>query len=110
MSDLVRQADPLLADIRQLIDAARQRTAAAVNAELTMLYWQIGRRIHTELLQGQRAEYGKQVVSALAAHLTREYGKGWGEQQLWRCLRIAESFPDEQILSTVCKELNWTHG
>ena len=53
---------PLLADVRELIDAARQRVAQAVNAELTQLYWQIGRRISTELLQGQRADYGKQVM------------------------------------------------
>jgi predicted nuclease of restriction endonuclease-like (RecB) superfamily len=109
MSDLVRQVDPLLADARQLIDAARQRAAVAVNAELTMLYWHVGRRINTEILQGQRAEYGKQGVATLAAYLTREYGRGWGEQQLWRCLRVAESFPDEQILYALCKELTWSH-
>jgi predicted nuclease of restriction endonuclease-like (RecB) superfamily len=109
VSDLVRQVDPLLIDIRQLIDAARQRAAVAVNAELTMLYWHVGRRINAELLKGQRAEYGKQIVSGLAAQLTLEYGKGWGEQQLWRCLRVAESFPDEQILYTLCKELSWSH-
>ena len=51
--------NPLVADVRQLIDTARQRVALAVNAELTRLYWQIGRRIGTELLQGQRADYGK---------------------------------------------------
>jgi len=51
---------PLLADVRELIDAARQRVAQTVNAELTQLYWQIGRRISTELLHGQRADYGKQ--------------------------------------------------
>jgi predicted nuclease of restriction endonuclease-like (RecB) superfamily len=109
VSDLVRQADSLLADIRQLIDAARQRAAAAVNAELTMLYWHVGQRIRTELLQGQRAEYGKQVVSTLAAHLTREYGKGWSEQQLWYCIQAAERFPDEAILHTLCGELSWSH-
>jgi uncharacterized Zn finger protein len=54
---------PLIADVRQLIDAARQRVAQAVNPELTQLYWQVGRRINTELLQGQRAAYGKQVMA-----------------------------------------------
>jgi hypothetical protein len=43
---------PLLADIRQLIDAARRRAAATVNAELTLLYWQVGRRIQAEVLGG----------------------------------------------------------
>ena len=109
MSDLVRHVDPLLADIRQLIEGARQRAAAAVNAELTMLYWHVGQRIRTELLQGQRAEYGKQIVATLSAHLTREYGRGWSEQQLWYCIQAAERFPDEVILHTVCGELSWSH-
>ncbi|MDP3843861.1 MAG: DUF1016 N-terminal domain-containing protein [Oxalobacteraceae bacterium] len=99
----------MLADVRHLIDAARQRVASAVNAELTQLYWQIGRRISTELLQGQRAEYGKQAVAELARQLTAEFGKGWSEQQLRHCMRLAEIFADGQILSTVRRELSWSH-
>jgi predicted nuclease of restriction endonuclease-like (RecB) superfamily len=109
VSNLAPQANPLLADVRQLIDGARQRAAAAVNAELTLLYWHIGRRIRADMLQGQRAEYGQQVVSTLSAHLTREYGKGWGERQLWLCLQVAERFPDETSLHTLCRELSWSH-
>lgn len=100
---------PLLADIRHLIDAARQRVAVAVNAELSLLYWRIGRRIDAEVLQGQRAEYGKQVVSSVAKQLTAEYGKGWSERQLRYCLRVAEIFPDEKILHTLCSQLSWSH-
>lgn len=95
----------LLADIRHLINAARQRVAVAVNAELTLLYWRIGQRINAEVLRGQRAVYGKQIVSSVAKQLTAEYGKGWSEQQLRHCLRVAETFPDEEILSTVQREL-----
>jgi predicted nuclease of restriction endonuclease-like (RecB) superfamily len=38
-----------------------------------------------------------------------EYGRGWSEQQLRHCLRAAEVFPDEAILSAVRRELSWTH-
>lgn len=100
---------PLLAQVRQLIDAARQRVASAVNAELTQLYWHIGRRISTELLQGQRGEYGKQVVAELARQLTAEFGKGWGARQLRYCVRVAEVFPEAEILHTLCSELSWSH-
>ena len=100
---------PLFADVRQLIDAARQRVASAVNAELTQLYWRIGRRISTELLQGQRAQYGEKVVAEPALQLTADFGRGWSEQQLRHCLRLAEIFPDDQILSTVQRELSWSH-
>ena len=109
MTQPVPIASPLLAEVRQLIDAARQRVASVVNAELTQLYWHIGRRISAELLQGQRGEYGKQVVAELARQLTSDFGKGWSEQQLRHCLRLAETFSDEQILSTVRRELSWSH-
>jgi phosphoribosylformimino-5-aminoimidazole carboxamide ribonucleotide (ProFAR) isomerase len=65
---------------------ARQRTAVAINTEITLLYWQIGHRINTEILQGQRAEYGKQIVVSLSKQLTQAYGKGWSERQLYYCL------------------------
>lgn len=100
---------PLLIEIRTLIADARTRVATTVNAELTLLYWQIGKRINAEILQGQRAEYGKQVIAALAQQLTDEYGKGWGSRQLRDCLRIAEVFPDEKILHTLCAQLSWSH-
>lgn len=88
----------LLADIRRLIDAARQRVAIAVNAELTMLYWRIGRRVDAEVLQGRRAEYGRQVMATLAQQLAMEYGGSFAEKNLRRMTQFAASFPDEQIV------------
>jgi hypothetical protein len=64
--DLTRSNDLLFQEIRQLIDAAKHRAAVAINAEITLLYWQNGTRIHTEILQGQRANYGKQIVVSLS--------------------------------------------
>jgi hypothetical protein len=52
---LISASTPLLADVRQLIDSARQRVASTVNAELTQLCWQKGSRVNAELLKGQRA-------------------------------------------------------
>ncbi|MEM9005827.1 MAG: PDDEXK nuclease domain-containing protein [Cyanobacteria bacterium P01_F01_bin.86] len=101
--------DGLFEEIRQLIDAAKQRAAVAVNAELTLLYWHIGKRIQTEVLQEQRAEYGKQVVQLLSHQLTQTYGRGWGERHLRHCLRFVEQFPDLEIVNTVCSKLSWSH-
>jgi predicted nuclease of restriction endonuclease-like (RecB) superfamily len=108
MSDLL-PVEPLFQEIRQLIDSAKQRAAVAINTEITLLYWQIGHRINTEILQGQRAEYGKQIVASLSKQLTQAYGKGWSERQLHYCLLIAEIFPDREILHTVCAKLSWSH-
>ena len=99
----------LLPKIQELIDAARGRAAVAVNAELTMLYWQIGKLLKERVLAGERAEYGKQVVKQLAADLAARYGKGWSHQQLRHCLRTAETIHDEQIVYALSRQLSWTH-
>jgi predicted nuclease of restriction endonuclease-like (RecB) superfamily len=76
---------------------------------LTLLYWQIGRRIHKELLNDARADYGSQIITLLAQQLTQEYGRGFTEQNLRHMMRFAEVFPDEQILYAARRELSWSH-
>lgn len=100
---------PLANEIKQLIEQSRQRVALAVNSEITLLYWNIGRRINIEILKEKRAEYGKQIVATLSRQLELEYGKGWGEKQLRQCMRFAEAFPDEQIVYALRTQLSWTH-
>ncbi|MFN5613095.1 MAG: YhcG family protein, partial [Pseudanabaena sp.] len=96
-------------EIRQLIESAKQRAAVAINAEITLLYWQVGDRIQTEILQRQRAEYGKQIIATLSQQLTQTYGKGWSDRQLRYCVLIAEVFPDREILHTLSAKLSWSH-
>ncbi|MFN8968444.1 MAG: YhcG family protein [Pseudanabaena sp.] len=99
----------LFSEIRQLIESAKQRAAVAINAEITLLYWQVGDRIQTEILQRQRAEYGKQIIATLSQQLTQTYGKGWSDRQLRYCVLIAEVFPDREILHTLSAKLSWSH-
>jgi predicted nuclease of restriction endonuclease-like (RecB) superfamily len=69
----------------------------------------VGRRSRQDVLGEQRAEYGAAVVAGLARQLTATYGKGWSEKQLRHCLRLAETFPDEDKLSALRRALSWTH-
>lgn len=105
-TELEQSNGQLFREIRQLIDTAKQRAAIAINAEITLLYWHIGKRIQTEILQGQSAEYGKQIIIALSQQLTQTYGKGWSERQLHYCISIAEIFPDQEILHTLSAQLS----
>ena len=109
MSNNLTPPNNLLQEIRQLIESAKQRAAEAINTEITQLYWQIGKSIQTEILQNQRAEYGKQVIATLSQQLTQAYGKGWSERQLRHCIHFAQTFPNEQIVSTLRRPLTWTH-
>jgi len=59
----------LVRAIGAMIDAARKQVSVTANAALTGLYWQIGQRVHTEVLEELRAEYGAQIVSAAGRQL-----------------------------------------
>jgi hypothetical protein len=48
----------LAIDLGKMIEAARQHVAVAMNAALTTLYWELGQRVRTAVLDGRRAEYG----------------------------------------------------
>lgn len=100
---------PLLDDLRRMIQETRQGVAATVNAGLTILYWRIGKRVSEEILKGERAEYGKEIVASLARQLEVDYGRGFSEKSLRHMLRFAEAFPDEQIVSALMRQLSWTH-
>ncbi|WP_313147719.1 PDDEXK nuclease domain-containing protein [Diaphorobacter nitroreducens] len=99
----------LLGDIRALIEAARKRAASAVNSELSMLYWRIGQRIHTQVLEGRRADYGEEVVLTLAAQLVKEYGSSFSVKNLRRMVQFAAAYPDERIVVSLIRQLSWTH-
>jgi len=99
----------LLDDIKTLIEQSKKRISVAVNSGMTMLYWRIGSRIKTDILQNKRAEYGKEVIKQLAEDLTKQYGRGWSEKHLRHCLRFAEAFPKVKIVSTVWRQLTWSH-
>src|SRR5580658_1930083 len=95
----------LLIDVRKLIEEARERTAVAVNRELTILYWNIGNRIRKDTLSYERAEYGEQILSTLSRELTAEFGRGFSDKNLLHMVRFAEVFPSEEILSTLSRQL-----
>lgn len=106
---LAEAPSALLGDIRALIEAARQRATSAVNSELTMLYWRVGQRIHTQILEGKRADYGEEVLPTLSAQLVKEYGSSFSVKNLRRMVQFAATFPDEQIVVSLIRQLSWTH-
>ncbi len=105
----VPASEPLLAELRELIDGARQRVATAANAELTMLYWHVGSRIRMEILKEQRAEYGEQMLVTVSRQLMVDYGKGFTRSNLQQMMQFADFFPDEQICATLSHKLSWSH-
>lgn len=100
----------LITDLRQIIDSARTRVATTANYELTAMYWHIGNRINRDILNNERAEYGKQIVSQVATQLQEIYGsKGFELRTIRRMMQFAELMPDFQIVTTLLTQLSWSH-
>lgn len=107
--DNPESAAALLGDIRSLVESTRFRVATGVNAEMVLLYWDIGERIRKEILGDERAAYGRQVVSMLSDQLSTRYGRGFTKTNLFHMIRFTETFPDRQKVYTLCRQLSWSH-
>jgi predicted nuclease of restriction endonuclease-like (RecB) superfamily len=99
----------LFHDLRSLIEETRSAVAITVNAALTMLYWRIGQRVNQEILKGERATYGAEILPTLSAKLVPLYGEGFSARNLARMIRFAENFTDERIVVTLVRQLSWSH-
>jgi hypothetical protein len=88
-------AEALVTDLRELILSARQTVARGVNATLVVLHWQIGRRIHQDILNSKRAEYGEEILQTLSAKWVLEFGRGFAQRNLASMVQFAGAFPAE---------------
>ena len=82
--DSIVEPDALFGRIVSILEQARGNVIRAVNTNMVVAYWLIGREI-VEGVQGGdvRAEYGKKVIEALSKRLTVRFGKGYSVTNLW---------------------------
>jgi predicted nuclease of restriction endonuclease-like (RecB) superfamily len=96
-------------NLKERIRAAQFKTTLAVNQELVLLYWQIGR----EILQRQQEEgWGAKVIERLARDLHLEFPDvtGFSRTNLLYMRAFAEAYPDEQIVHQLGGQIPWKHN
>lgn len=77
------EGDSLFNRVVTILDQARSNVARAVNNNMVIAYWLIGREVVQEIQAGaKRAQYGKQVIEQLSAALTKQYGRGFSTTNL----------------------------
>ena len=109
MSNLEKNKNDLIQSIITLINDSRKHVAVAINQQLTLLYWNIGKEINDNILQNKRADYGKQLVTELSKELTQLYGKGFSKRNLHNFIKFNELYPEGQIVQTLSAQLSWSH-
>lgn len=106
---LISSSKVLVSELRKLIEESRYDVAQSVNSALTILYWKTGERLLKETLRYKRAEYGEHILSSVSTELSREFGNGYSLPNLSRMMRFVEAFPTFTIVSTLSKQLGWSH-
>ena len=105
MTTILKNYGNIHAGIVELLKAARSAAARNVNAMMTAVYWDIGRRIVTFEQRGEpRAGYGEQLIQQLSADLTRQFGRGFGRANLWQMCAFYRAWPEAKILQTASEE------
>ena len=99
----------LLEDLSQLIDDSKKQVAIQANSTLTLLFWQIGKRVNHFILNNKRAVYGKQVITTISIKLVNSYGRNFEARNLRRMLQFAQQFKDVAIVTTLSTQLSWSH-
>ena len=98
-----------LTELKARIHSAQQRAALAVNRELVLLYWQIGR----DILARQTAQgWGAKVIERLAHDLRNAFPdmKGFSRANLLYMRAFAEAWPNESIVQQAVGHLPWGHN
>lgn len=101
--------DKRFTDIIHLIKQSRTNAIKAVNAELINLYWNIGEYISNKI---EKSEWGDSVVTELAKHIQQNEPniKGFSDKNIWRMKQFYETYKDFPKLSTVLREISWSHN
>jgi predicted nuclease of restriction endonuclease-like (RecB) superfamily len=99
----------LFVRVSEIIENRKYRAGTYANREVTLMYWEVGQFVNSAVLEGERAEYGKRIVSELAKQLMVKYGRPFEIQNLRRMMRFAEKFNDFEIVSELATQLSWSH-
>ena len=93
--------------IKKIIENARGNVARAINTEMVIAYWHIGREIVEEEQKGKsRAGYGEAILKRLSKKLTTDFGEGFDESNLRNIRYFYVCYPKRDALR---HELGWTH-
>jgi predicted nuclease of restriction endonuclease-like (RecB) superfamily len=101
--------DTFLADLKERIRAAQVKAALAVNHQLVLLYWGIGRDI---LARQSEQGWGAKVIDQLAHDLRSAFPemRGFSARNLKYMRSLAEAYPDEQFVQQAIAQIPWGHN
>lgn len=95
--------------VSSIIEQRKVKAKVAINSEILAMNWSIGHFLFTNVLEGDKAEYGKSVIEEISIRLTQEYGSGYNKSSLFRMIQFYQEFPDIEKVATLSQQLSWSH-
>jgi len=108
-TEITKDYAEFLQSLKEKISTAQIKAALAVNRELVLLYWQIGR----EILERQKAQgWGAKVIEQLSKDLRSAFPekKGFSTRNLKYMRSLAENYPNEQFVQQLVAQIPWGHN
>lgn len=88
--------NPLIAEVRRLINSTRHAIANSINSFQVHTNFEIGQRIVEHEQQGEkRAAYGTALLKELSQKLTKEFGRGFSEDNLSNMRKFFLTYKDQ---------------
>lgn len=99
----------LINTLKQKILLAQQRAVLAVNRELVILYWEIGKTI---LDKQHQLGWGAKIIDNLSRDLNQSFPelKGFSPRNLKYMRKFAETYPDFEFVQQVAAQIPWFHN
>ena len=95
--------------VGQIIEQSRRTVAVYLNSEISMTYWRVGKYIAGELDAIGEEKYNSKIVATVSHQLTERHGKGYTRDAIFRMVKVAKAYPDEEIVGTLSRQLSWSH-
>jgi len=101
--------EPLIDDLKRLIQEKQYRVLKMINSETINLYWEIGEEIYK---QQQEKGWGKSIVQLLASELQKEFpgAKGYSAANLWRMRNFYLTYHEAEKLAPLVREISWSNN
>ena len=93
-------------NVKAILEQAKSRIYRNIQNEMVEAYWLVGKMIVEKQGGKERAKYGDNLIKELSVQLTKDFGKGFTERNLWTMRQFYLLFP---IMHAVRTQLSWTH-
>ena len=101
--------EPLVDDLKHLIQEKQYHVLKTINSETINLYWEIGEEIYR---QQQENGWGKSIVQVLSKELQKEFpgAKGYSAANLWRMRNFYLTYCESEKLAPLVREISWSNN